>query len=92
MLSNEFIDQLVSISSKLDNILAPDDVDIENKIKTLKNIISTLKTDHKNLSEPEITDLLTKFQQSISDIEIATNHKLSVLDFVQNIAQVIFIY
>jgi len=86
MLSNEFIDQLVSIASKLDNILAPDDVDIENKIKTLKNIIATLKTDHKNLSEPEITDLLAKFQQSISDIEIATNHKLRVLDFVQNIS------
>ena len=86
MLSNEFIDQLVSIASKLDNIFVPDDVDIKNKIETLNNIISTLKTDHRNLSESEITALLTKFQQSISDVEIATNHKLSVLDFVQNIS------
>ena len=86
MLSNEFIDQLVSIASKLDNIFVPDDVDIKNKIETLNNIISTLKTDHRNLSEPEITALLTKFQQSISDFEIATNHKLDVLDFVQNIS------
>jgi len=86
MLSNEFIDQLVSIASKLDNIFVPDDVDIKNKIETLNNIISTLKTDHRNLSEPEITALLTKFKQSISDVEIATNHKLSVLDFVQNIS------
>jgi hypothetical protein len=86
MLSNEFIDQLVSIASKLDNIFLPDDVDIKNKIETLNNIISTLKTDHRNLSEPEITALLTKFKQSISDVEIATNHKLSVLDFVQNIS------
>jgi hypothetical protein len=86
MLSNEFIDQLVSIASKLDDILLPADVDIKNKIKTLNNIISTLKTDHRNLSEPEITALLTKFQQSISDIETATNHKLSMLDFVQNIS------
>ena len=86
MLSNEFIDQLVSIASKLDNIFVPDDVNIKNKIETLNNIISILKTDHRNLSESEITALLTKFKQSISDVEIATNHKLSVLDFVQNIS------
>ena len=86
MLSNEFIDQLVSIASKLDNIFLPDDVDIKNEIETLNNIITTLKTDHSNLSEPEIIALLTKFQQSISDVEIATNHKLEVLDFVQNIS------
>ena len=86
MLSNEFIDQLVSIASKLDSIFLPDDVDIKNEIETLNNIITTLKTDHSNLSEPEIIALLTKFQQSISDVEIATNHKLDVLDFVQNIS------
>ena len=86
MLSNEFIDQLVSIASKLDSIFLPDDVDIKNEIETLSNIITTLKTDHSNLSEPEITALLTKFQQSVSDVEIATNHKLDVLNFVQNIS------
>jgi hypothetical protein len=86
MLSNEFIDQLVSIASKLDSIFLPDDVDIKNEIETLNNIITTLKTDHSNLSEPEITALLTKFQQSVSDVEIATNHKLDVLNFVQNIS------
>lgn len=86
MLSNEFIDQLVSIASKLDSIFLPDDVDIKNEIETLNNIITTLKTDHSNLSEAEIIALLTKFQQSISDVEIATNHKLEVLDFVQNIS------
>ena len=86
MLSNEFIDELVSIALKLDSILLPDDVDIKNEIKTLNNIIATLKNDHKNLSEPEITALLTKFQQSISDVELATNHKLDVLNFVQNIS------
>jgi hypothetical protein len=86
MLSNEFIDQLVSIALKLDSILLPDDVDIKNEIKTLNNIIATLKNDHRNLSEAEITALLTKFQQSISDVEIATNHKLDVLEFVQNIS------
>ena len=86
MLSNEFIDELVSIALKLECILLPDDVDIKNEIKTLNNIIATLKNDHKNLSEPEITALLTKFQQSISDVELATNHKLDVLNFVQNIS------
>jgi hypothetical protein len=86
MLSNEFIDQLVSIASKLDSIFLPDDVDIKNEIETLNNIVTTLKTDHSNLSEPEIIALLTKFQQSISDVEIATNHKLDVLNFVQNIS------
>ena len=86
MLSNEFIDQLVSIALKLDSILLPDDVDIKNEIKTLNNIIATLKNDHRNLSEAEITALLTKFQQSISDVEIATNHKLDILNFVQNIS------
>jgi hypothetical protein len=86
MLSNEFIDQLVSIASKLDSIFLPDDVDIKNEIETLNNIITTLKTDHSNLSEPEIIALLTKFQQSISDVELATTHKLDVLNFVQNIS------
>ena len=86
MLSNEFIDQLVSVASKLDSIFLPDDVDIKNEIETLNNIITTLKTDHSNLSEPEIIALLTKFQQSVSDVEIATNHKLDVLNFVQNIS------
>ena len=86
MLSNEIIDQLVSIASKLDIIFLPDDVDIKNEIETLNNIITTLKTDHSNLSKPEIIALLTKFQQSISDIEIATNHKLDVLNFVQDIS------
>ena len=86
MLSNEFIDQLVSIASKLDSIFLPDDVDIKNEIETLNNIVTTLKTDHSNLSEPEIIALLTKFQQSVSDVEIATNHKLDVLNFVQNIS------
>jgi hypothetical protein len=86
MLSNEFIDQLVSIALKLDSILLPDDVDIKNEIKTLNNIIATLKNDHRNLSEAEITALLTKFQQSISDVELATTHKLDVLNFVQNIS------
>jgi len=87
MLSNEFIDQLVSIASKLENISLTDDEDIKNKIKTLNNIIATLKTDHSNLSDPEIIDLLTKFQKSISEVEIATNHKLDVLNFVQNISR-----
>jgi hypothetical protein len=86
MLSNEFIDQLVSIASKLDSIFLPDDVDIKNEIETLNNIITTLKTDHSNLSEAEIIALLTKFQQSISDVELATTHKLDVLNFVQNIS------
>ena len=86
MLSNEFIDELVSIALKLDSILLPDDVDIKNEIKTLNNIIATLKNDHRNLSEAEITALLTKFQQSISDVELATTHKLDVLNFVQNIS------
>jgi len=87
MLSNEFIDQLVSIASKLENISLTDDEDIKNKIKTLNNIIATLKTDHSNLSDPEIIDLLTKLQKSISEVEIATNHKLDVLNFVQNISR-----
>ena len=86
MLSNEFIDQLVSITSKLEGMFLPDDTDIKNEIKTLNDIIATLITDHRNLSEPEITALLTKFQQSVSDVEIATNHKLDVLEFVQNIS------
>ena len=87
MLSNEFIDQLVSIASKLENISLPDDEDIKIKIKTLNNIIAMLKTDHSNLSDPEIIDLLTKLQKSISEVEIATNHKLDVLNFVQNISR-----
>ena len=46
MLSNDIIDQLVSISSKLDNMVVSEDNITEEKISHLKNIIIALSDRH----------------------------------------------
>ena len=86
MLSNDIIDQLVSISSKLDNIFVPKDNITEEKISHLKNIIIELSDRHSELSKTDLQILISQLQAALIDLEEATKNRIEMLDFVNNIA------
>ena len=86
MLSNDFIDQLVSVSSKLDNIIVSDDNITEEKISHLKNIIIALSDRHSELSKTDLQILISQLQAALIDLDEATKNRIEMLDFVNNIA------
>ena len=86
MLSNDIIDQLVSISSKLDSMIVPEDNITEEKISHLKNIIIALSDRHAELSESDVQILLNQLQDALRDLEEVTNKRIEMLDFVNKIA------
>ena len=86
MLSNDIIDQLVSISSKLDNIVVSEDNITEEKISHLKNIISALSDRHSELSKSDVQMLVNQLQVALIDLEDVTNKRIEMLDFVNKIA------
>lgn len=86
MLSNDFIDQLVSVSSKLDNIIVSEDNITEEKISHLKNIIIALSDRHSELSKTDLQILISQLQAALIDLDEATKNRIEMLDFVNNIA------
>ena len=86
MLSNDIIDQLVSISSKLDSRILSEDKITEEKISNLKNIIFTLSDRHSEISESDVQTLLNQLQVALIDLEDVTNKRSEMLDFVNKIA------
>ena len=86
MLSNDIIDQLVSISSKLDNMVVSEDNITEEKISHLKNIIIALSDRHSELSKSDVQILLNQIQVALIDLEEVTNKRIEMLDFVNKIA------
>ena len=86
MLSNDFIDQLVSISSKLDSMIVPEDNITEEKISHLKNIIIALSDRHSALSKTDLQILISQLQAALIDLDEATKNRIEMLDFVNNIA------
>lgn len=86
MLSNDIIDQLVSISSKLDNMIVPEDNITEEKISHLKNIIIALSDRHTELSKTDLQILISQLQAALIDLDEATKNRIEMLDFVNNIA------
>jgi hypothetical protein len=86
MLSYDIIDQLVSISSKLDNMIVPKDNITEEKISHLKNIIIALSDRHSELSKTDLQILISQLQAALIDLDEATKNRLEMLDFVNNIA------
>ncbi len=86
MLSNDIIDQLVSISSKLDNMIVPEDNITEEKISHLKNIIIALSDRHSELSKTDLQILISQLQAALIDLDEATKNRIEMLDFVNNIA------
>jgi hypothetical protein len=86
MLSNDIIDQLVSISSKLDSMIVSEDDITEEKISHLKNIIIALSDRHSELPKSEVQILINQFQIALIELEEVTNKRIELLDFVNNIA------
>ena len=86
MLSNDIIDQLVSISSKLDNMILPEDNITEEKISHLKNIIIALSDRHSELSKTDLQILISQLQAALIDLDEATKNRIEMLNFVNNIA------
>ena len=86
MLSYDIIDQLVSISSKLDNMIVPKDNITEEKISHLKNIIIALSDRHSELSKTDLQILISQLQAALIDLDEATKNRIEMLDFVNNIA------
>ena len=86
MLSNDIIDQLVSISSKLDSMIVPEDNITEEKISHLKNIIIALSDRHTELSKTDLQILISQLQAALIDLDEATKNRIEMLDFVNNIA------
>jgi hypothetical protein len=86
MLSNEIIDQLVSVSSKLEGIFVSEDNIIQEKISHLKNTITALSDRHSELSKSDLQMLIRQLQVALMDLEEATNKRIEMLNFVNNIA------
>ena len=86
MLLNDIIDQLVSISSKLDSMIVPEDNITEEKISHLKNIIIALSDRHSELSKTDLQILIDQLQAALIGLEEVTNKRIELLDFVNKIA------
>jgi hypothetical protein len=86
MLSNEIIDQLVSVSSKLEGIFVSEDNIIQEKISHLKNTITALSDRHSEVSKSDLQMLIRQLQVALMDLEEATNKRIEMLNFVNNIA------
>jgi hypothetical protein len=86
MLSNDIIDQLVSISSKLDIMIVSEDNITEEKISHLKNIIIALSDRHSELPKSDVQILINQLQVALIDLEDLTNKRIEMLDFVNKIA------
>ena len=86
MLSNDIIDQLVSISSKLESMVMSEDNITEEKISHLKNIIIALSDRHSELPKSEVQMLVNQLQVALIDLEEVTNKRIELLDFVNKIA------
>jgi hypothetical protein len=85
MLSNDIIDQLVSISSKLDSMVVSKDNITEEKISHLKNIIIALSDRHSELPKSDVQILINQLQVALIDLEELTNKRIEMLDFVNKI-------
>ena len=86
MLSNDIIDQLVSVSSKLEGVLVSKDNITQAKISHLKNTITTLSDRRSELSETEVQMLIRQLQAALTDLEKLTNKRIELLNFVNKIA------
>ena len=86
MLSNDILDQLVSLSSKLDYIVVTEDNKTKEKISNLKSTITALTDCQSEPSETDIQNLIHQLQVALVDLEEATNKRIEMLAFVNKIA------
>ena len=86
MLSKDFISQLVSICSELENIDLPSDtVAYEKRLRLIQNISALLKNYSQN-DQKQIQKIVEEISQLLADLQEVTNSRLNLLEFAKNIS------
>jgi len=86
MLSKDFISQLVSICSELENIDLPSDtVAYEKRLRLIQNISALLKNYSQNDQKPS-QKIVEEISQLLADFQKVTDNRLNILEFAKNIS------
>ena len=86
MLSKDFISQLVSICSELENINLPSDtVAYEKRLRLIENISALLKN-HSQNDQKQSQKIVKEISQLLADLQEVIEHRLSILEFTKNIS------
>ena len=86
MLSKDFISQLVSICSELENIDLPSDtVAYEKRLRLIENISALLKY-HSQNDQTQRQKIVEEISQLLADFQKVTDNRLNILEFAKNIS------
>ena len=86
MLSKDFISQLVSICSELENIDLPSDtVAYEKRVRLIENI-STLLKNHSQNDQKHSQKTVEEISQLLADLQEIADNRLNILEFTKNIS------
>ena len=86
MLSKDFISQLVSICSELENIDLPSDtVANEKRLRLIENISALLKN-HSQNDQKQSQKIVEEISQLLADLQEITDNRLNILEFTKNIS------
>ena len=86
MLSKDFISQLVSICSELENIDLPGDtVAYEKRLRLIENISALLKN-HSQNDQKQSQKIVEEISQLLADLQEITDNRLNILEFTKNIS------
>ena len=86
MLSKDFISQLVSICSELENIDLPSDtVAYEKRLRLIQNISALLKNQSQN-DQKQSQKIVEEISQLLADFQKVTDNRLNILEFAKNIS------
>jgi len=86
MLSKDFISQLVSICSELENIDLPSDtVAYEKRLRLIQNISALLKNYSQN-DQKQSQKIVEEISQLLADFQKVTDNRLNILEFAKNIS------
>ena len=86
MLSKDFISQLVSICSELENIDLPrDTVAYEKRLRLIENISALLKN-HSQNDQKQSQKIVEEISQLLADLQEITANRLNILEFTKNIS------
>ena len=86
MLSKDFIIQLDSICSELENIDLPSDtVAYEKRLRLIQNISALLKNYSQN-DQKQSQKIVEEISQLLADFQKVTDNRLNILEFAKNIS------
>ena len=86
MLSKDFISQLVSICSELENINSPSDtVAYEKRLRLIQNISALLKNYSQN-DQKQSQKIVEEISQLLAEFQKVTDNRLNILEFAKNIS------